>query len=61
MIETADGLPYIGETATHQFAGTGYSGNGMTFGTLAGMMAAGRGSSAGRIRGPSCSIRRAKR
>jgi glycine/D-amino acid oxidase-like deaminating enzyme/nitrite reductase/ring-hydroxylating ferredoxin subunit len=39
VIETADGLPYIGETAAHQFAGTGYSGNGMTFGTLAGMMA----------------------
>jgi glycine/D-amino acid oxidase-like deaminating enzyme/nitrite reductase/ring-hydroxylating ferredoxin subunit len=42
VIETADGLPYIGETAPHQFAGTGYSGNGMTFGTLAGMMAADR-------------------
>ncbi len=40
VIETPDGLPYIGETADHQFAGTGYSGNGMTFGTLAGMMAA---------------------
>jgi glycine/D-amino acid oxidase-like deaminating enzyme/nitrite reductase/ring-hydroxylating ferredoxin subunit len=40
VIETPDGLPYIGETAEHQFAGTGYSGNGMTFGTLAGMMAA---------------------
>jgi len=40
VIETPDGLPYIGETATRQFAGTGYSGNGMTFGTLAGMMAA---------------------
>jgi len=42
VIETADGLPYIGETAAHQFASTGYSGNGMTFGTLAGMMAADR-------------------
>lgn len=42
VIETADGLPYIGETAEHQFAGTGYAGNGMTFGTLAGMMAADR-------------------
>jgi glycine/D-amino acid oxidase-like deaminating enzyme/nitrite reductase/ring-hydroxylating ferredoxin subunit len=42
VIETPDGLPYIGETADHQFAGTGYSGNGMTFGTLAGMMAADR-------------------
>jgi glycine/D-amino acid oxidase-like deaminating enzyme/nitrite reductase/ring-hydroxylating ferredoxin subunit len=42
VIETPDGLPYIGETAAHQFAGTGYSGNGMTFGTLAAMMAADR-------------------
>jgi len=40
VIETPDGLPYIGETADHQFAGTGFSGNGMTFGTLTGMMAA---------------------
>jgi glycine/D-amino acid oxidase-like deaminating enzyme/nitrite reductase/ring-hydroxylating ferredoxin subunit len=40
VIETPDGLPYIGETAEHQFAATGYAGNGMTFGTLAGMMAA---------------------
>jgi glycine/D-amino acid oxidase-like deaminating enzyme/nitrite reductase/ring-hydroxylating ferredoxin subunit len=42
VIETVDGLPFIGETAPHQFAGTGYAGNGMTFGTLAGMMAADR-------------------
>jgi glycine/D-amino acid oxidase-like deaminating enzyme/nitrite reductase/ring-hydroxylating ferredoxin subunit len=40
VIETADGLPYIGETAARQFASTGYAGNGMTFGTLGGMMAA---------------------
>jgi glycine/D-amino acid oxidase-like deaminating enzyme/nitrite reductase/ring-hydroxylating ferredoxin subunit len=40
VIETPDGLPYIGETAAHQFSGTGFSGNGMTFGTLTGMMAA---------------------
>ena len=40
VIETPDGLPYIGETSDHQFAGTGFSGNGMTFGTLTGMMAA---------------------
>jgi glycine/D-amino acid oxidase-like deaminating enzyme/nitrite reductase/ring-hydroxylating ferredoxin subunit len=40
VIETPDGLPYIGDTAEHQFAGTGFSGNGMTFGTLTGMMAA---------------------
>ena len=42
VIETPDGLPYIGETAEHQFAGTGFSGNGMTFGTLTAMMAADR-------------------
>ncbi|MGH9144254.1 MAG: FAD-dependent oxidoreductase [Vicinamibacterales bacterium] len=42
VIETADGLPFIGETAPHQFAGTGYAGNGLTFGTLGGMMAADR-------------------
>jgi len=40
VIETPDGLPYIGQTASRQFAGTGFSGNGMTFGTLTGMMAA---------------------
>jgi glycine/D-amino acid oxidase-like deaminating enzyme/nitrite reductase/ring-hydroxylating ferredoxin subunit len=38
VIETPDGLPYIGQTADHQYAATGYAGNGMTFGTLAGMM-----------------------
>jgi glycine/D-amino acid oxidase-like deaminating enzyme/nitrite reductase/ring-hydroxylating ferredoxin subunit len=40
VIETHDGLPFIGETAKHQFAATGFSGNGMTFGTLSAMMAA---------------------
>jgi hypothetical protein len=40
VIETPDGLPYIGDTAPHQFAATGFSGNGLTFGTLSGMMAA---------------------
>ncbi len=40
VIETPDGLPYIGRTAGHQFAATGYGGNGLTFGTLAGMMIA---------------------
>jgi glycine/D-amino acid oxidase-like deaminating enzyme/nitrite reductase/ring-hydroxylating ferredoxin subunit len=40
VIETVDGLPYIGETAERQFTGTGFSGNGMTFGTLAAIMAA---------------------
>jgi glycine/D-amino acid oxidase-like deaminating enzyme/nitrite reductase/ring-hydroxylating ferredoxin subunit len=39
VIETNDGLPFIGETAPHQFAATGFSGNGMTFGTLGAMMA----------------------
>src|SRR4051812_5546860 len=42
VIETPDGLPYIGETAPRQFSGTGFAGNGMTFGTLTGMMAADR-------------------
>jgi glycine/D-amino acid oxidase-like deaminating enzyme/nitrite reductase/ring-hydroxylating ferredoxin subunit len=39
VVETNDGLPFIGETSAKQFAATGYAGNGMTFGTLAGMMA----------------------
>lgn len=39
VIATPDGLPYIGETAERQFAATGYAGNGMTFGTLAAIMA----------------------
>ncbi len=40
VIETDDGLPFIGETSPGQFVGTGFSGNGMTFGTLTAMMAA---------------------
>lgn len=39
VVETHDGLPYIGETADGQFVATGFSGNGMTFGTLGAMMA----------------------
>ncbi|MGH8016993.1 MAG: FAD-dependent oxidoreductase [Opitutaceae bacterium] len=39
VIETSDRLPYIGETDSRQFIATGYAGNGMTFGTLAAMMA----------------------
>jgi glycine/D-amino acid oxidase-like deaminating enzyme/nitrite reductase/ring-hydroxylating ferredoxin subunit len=39
VIETADGLPYIGEMAERQFVATGFAGNGMTFGTLSAMMA----------------------
>ena len=38
VIETPDGLPYIGRNAEHEYAATGFAGNGMTFGTLAGMM-----------------------
>lgn len=39
VVETVDGLPYIGPSDDWQFIATGFSGNGMTFGTLAGMMA----------------------
>ncbi|HEX3866466.1 MAG TPA: FAD-dependent oxidoreductase, partial [Gemmatimonadaceae bacterium] len=38
VIETADGLPYIGEVAPHQYIATGFAGNGLTFGTLAAIM-----------------------
>jgi glycine/D-amino acid oxidase-like deaminating enzyme/nitrite reductase/ring-hydroxylating ferredoxin subunit len=38
VIETNDGLPFIGETAERQFAATGFAGHGMTFGTLSAMM-----------------------
>jgi glycine/D-amino acid oxidase-like deaminating enzyme/nitrite reductase/ring-hydroxylating ferredoxin subunit len=40
VIETHDGLPFIGASAPHEFLATGYAGNGMTFGTLAAMIAA---------------------
>ena len=40
VIETLDGLPYLGKTADHQYAATGFAGNGMTFGTLGAMIAA---------------------
>jgi glycine/D-amino acid oxidase-like deaminating enzyme/nitrite reductase/ring-hydroxylating ferredoxin subunit len=39
VVETNDGLPYIGENAPGQFVATGFAGNGMTFGTIAAMMA----------------------
>lgn len=39
VVETIDGLPFIGETAPGQFVGTGFGGNGMTFGTLTAIMA----------------------
>jgi len=40
VIEPVDGLPFIGRNAASErvYVATGYSGNGMTFGTLAGMM-----------------------
>lgn len=40
VIETNDGLPFIGFTKPHQFVATGFSGNGMTLGTLSAVMAA---------------------
>ena len=40
VIETADGLPFIGPTTDHQYVATGFSGNGITFGTLGAMMVA---------------------
>lgn len=39
VVETHDGAPYIGENTPTQFVATGFAGNGMTFGTLAAMMA----------------------
>jgi glycine/D-amino acid oxidase-like deaminating enzyme/nitrite reductase/ring-hydroxylating ferredoxin subunit len=39
VVETQDGLPYIGENASNQFIATGFCGNGFTLGTLAAMMA----------------------
>ncbi len=38
VIETPDGLPYIGEVGDRQFAATGFSGNGMTLGTFSAML-----------------------
>jgi Rieske Fe-S protein len=39
VIEPVDGLPFIGPAGENQFIATGFSGNGMTFGTLAAVMA----------------------
>ena len=39
VVETVDGLPFIGESAENQFIATGFSGNGYTFGTAAAIMA----------------------
>ena len=38
VIETPDGLPYIGEVSDRQFLATGFSGNGMTLGTFSAML-----------------------
>lgn len=38
VVETDDGLPFIGENAERQFIATGFSGNGFTLGTLSAMM-----------------------
>lgn len=40
VIETPDGLPYIGQSAPHQYVATGFAGNGLTFGTVAAMIIA---------------------
>lgn len=39
VVETFDGLPFIGKMTTGQFIATGFTGNGITFGTIAALMA----------------------
>jgi glycine/D-amino acid oxidase-like deaminating enzyme/nitrite reductase/ring-hydroxylating ferredoxin subunit len=39
VIKPHDGLPFIGESSERQFIACGYNGNGITFGTIAGLMA----------------------
>ena len=39
VVETDDGLPFIGENAKREFIATGFCGNGFTLGTLSAMMA----------------------
>jgi glycine/D-amino acid oxidase-like deaminating enzyme/nitrite reductase/ring-hydroxylating ferredoxin subunit len=39
VVETDDGLPFIGENAHQEFIATGFCGNGFTLGTLSAMMA----------------------
>jgi len=41
VIDTPDGLPYIGAMTEHQYVATGYAGNGLTFGTAAATMITG--------------------
>ncbi|HEU4679655.1 MAG TPA: FAD-dependent oxidoreductase [Terrimicrobiaceae bacterium] len=38
VLETPDGLPYIGEVRERQFLATGFSGNGMTLGTFSAIL-----------------------
>jgi Rieske Fe-S protein len=38
VVESSDGLPFIGELAPHCYVATGFGGQGMTFGTLSAMM-----------------------
>lgn len=38
ILETIDGLPYIGNTSKDLFVSTGFAGNGMTFGVLSAMI-----------------------
>ncbi|HEY5769710.1 MAG TPA: FAD-dependent oxidoreductase, partial [Terrimicrobium sp.] len=38
VIETPDGVTYIGEVTDRQFLATGFSGNGMTLGTFSAML-----------------------
>ncbi len=40
VVETHDGLPFIGKLLDHQYIATGFGGNGMTFGSLSGLMIA---------------------
>lgn len=42
VIETDDGMPFIGESAGKQFVATGFCGNGFTLGTLSAVMAVDR-------------------
>jgi glycine/D-amino acid oxidase-like deaminating enzyme/nitrite reductase/ring-hydroxylating ferredoxin subunit len=38
IVETSDGLPFVGETSERQLVATGFAGNGMTFGTASAMI-----------------------
>ena len=38
VLETVDGLPYIGQVAECQFLATGFSGNGMTLDAFSAML-----------------------